>query len=187
MCLLLALVCVQATYAQPAGPGSLGATSTSSESGLLSRLTQGQGPAGSAVDAEAITQAIAGPIKTDELEASLVFSSRELVAGQPFEIGLRLRHAPLWHTYWVNPGDSGLPTEFELNLLDASGARLAVPVEPIQWPAPHRLPVGPLASYGFEGELLLARLAQLPQELASPQTGRTGFLPMALEVQANWL
>ena len=187
LCLLLALVCVQATYAQPAGPGSLGATSTSSESGLLSRLTQGQGPAGSAVDAEAITQAIAGPIKTDELEASLVFSSRELVAGQPFEIGLRLRHAPLWHTYWVNPGDSGLPTEFELNLLDASGARLAVPVEPIQWPAPHRLPVGPLASYGFEGELLLARLAQLPQELASPQTGRTGFLPMALEVQANWL
>ena len=185
--LLLALMCAQSVYAQSAGSASLGnAKPASSESGLLSRLTQGQTQE-SLVDGQALIQAVPGPIQTDEVAASLVFSSRELVAGQPFEVGLRLRHAPLWHTYWVNPGDSGLPTEFELNLLDASGARLPVPVQPIQWPAPRRLPVGPLASYGFEGELLLARLAQLPQELGSIESGSTGFVPRALEVQANWL
>ena len=185
--LLLALVCAQPLYAQSAGPASLGnAKPASSESGLLSRLTQGQAQ-DSAAGGQALIQSVLGPIQTDEVEVSLVFSSRELVAGQTFEVGLRLRHAPLWHTYWVNPGDSGLPTEFELNLLDASGARLPLPLQPIQWPAPRRLPVGPLASYGFEGELLLARLAQLPQGLESIESGGAGFVPRALEVQANWL
>ena len=185
--LLLALVCAQPLYAQSAGPASLSnAKPTSSESGLLSRLTQGQAQ-DSAAGGQALIQSVLGPIQTDEVEVSLVFSSRELVAGQTFEVGLRLRHAPLWHTYWVNPGDSGLPTEFELNLLDASGARLPLPLQPIQWPAPRRLPVGPLASYGFEGELLLARLAQLPQGLESIESGGAGFVPRALEVQANWL
>ena len=28
-------------------------------------------------------------------------------AGQPFRVGLRLRLAPGWHTYWQNPGDAG--------------------------------------------------------------------------------
>ena len=185
--LLLALVCAQPLYAQSACPASLGnAKPASSESGLLSRLTQGQAQ-DSAAGGQALIQSVLGPIQTDEVEVSLVFSSRELVAGQTFEVGLRLRHAPLWHTYWVNPGDSGLPTEFELNLLDASGARLPLPLQPIQWPAPRRLPVGPLASYGFEGELLLARLAQLPQGLESIESGGAGFVPRALEVQANWL
>ena len=185
--LLLALVCAQPLYAQSAGPASLGnAKPASSESGLLSRLTQGQAQ-DSAAGGQALIQSVLGPIQTDEVEVSLVLSSRELVAGQTFEVGLRLRHAPLWHTYWVNPGDSGLPTEFELNLLDASGARLPLPLQPIQWPAPRRLPVGPLASYGFEGELLLARLAQLPQGLESIESGGAGFVPRALEVQANWL
>jgi len=185
--LLLALVCAQPLYSQSAGSASLGnAQPASSESGLLLRLTQGQAQ-DSAAGGQALIQSAPGPIQTDEVEVSLVFSSRELVAGQTFEVGLRLRHAPLWHTYWVNPGDSGLPTEFELNLLDASGARLPLPLQPIQWPAPRRLPVGPLASYGFEGELLLARLVQLPQKLESIESGRTGFLPRALEVQANWL
>ena len=185
--LMLALVCAQPLYAQSAGPTSLGnAKPASSESGLLSRLMQGQAQ-DSAAGGQALIQSVPGPIQTDEVEVGLVFSSRELVAGQTFEVGLRLRHAPLWHTYWVNPGDSGLPTEFELNLLDASGARLPLPLQPIQWPAPRRLPVGPLASYGFEGELLLARLAQLPQGLESIESGGAGFVPRALEVQANWL
>ena len=138
--LMLALVCAQPLYAQSAGHASLGnAKPASSESGLLSRLTQGQAQ-DSAAGGQALIQSVLGPIQTDEVEVSLVLSSRELVAGQTFEVGLRLRHAPLWHTYWVNPGDSGLPTEFELNLLDASGARLPLPLQPIQWPLQYQIP-----------------------------------------------
>lgn len=183
------IIATHSIHAQSQGSVvSSGGSAGPSESGLLSRLTQAKEPA-TATDpnGSAPVQAILGPVKTDEVEASLMFSTRELLPGQPFEIGLRLQHAPFWHTYWINPGDSGLPTDYELHLLDASGQRLAVPVEPIQWPAPHRLPVGPLASYGFEADLLLARLAKLPEELMSASSQQPRFKPIALEVQANWL
>ncbi len=164
---------------QPVSPNA-------ADSGLLSRLTRSGASSSLSGDPTSL-QAIPGPVETDEVRASLVFSSRELILGQPFEVGLRLSHAPLWHTYWVNPGDSGLPTDFELNLLDSSGARLPVPLQAIQWPAPHRLPVGPLASYGFEGDLLLVRTAELPSALARANTAQPNFVAQALELQANWL
>ena len=33
--------------------------------------------------------------------------------GQPFWVALRLKMDPGWHTYWKNPGDSGLPTKIQ--------------------------------------------------------------------------
>ena len=191
----IAILTVLATAMQGLSAQSLQSSASSqlqapspstADSGLLSRLTQSAASSGLSGD-PTLLQAIPGPVETDEVRASLVFSSRELFVGQPFEVGLRLSHAPLWHTYWVNPGDSGLPTDFELNLLDASGARFPVPLQEIQWPAPHRLPVGPLASYGFEGDLLLVRTAELPGALARTNTAQPRFVAQALELQANWL
>ena len=54
-----------------------------------------------------------------------------------------------WHTYWSNPGDSGLPTTITWKLPDGVG------VGAIQWPAPRALPTGPLVNYGYEGQVLL--------------------------------
>jgi DsbC/DsbD-like thiol-disulfide interchange protein len=34
-------------------------------------------------------------------------------AGQPLTVGLKLKHQKDWHTYWLVPGDSGLPTRIE--------------------------------------------------------------------------
>src|SRR6266404_4360288 len=36
--------------------------------------------------------------------------------GRPFTLGLRLLHAPGWHSYWTVPGDSGLPTRLTCRL-----------------------------------------------------------------------
>ena len=33
-----------------------------------------------------------------------------MAPGKPLWLGLQIEHAPHWHTYWKNPGDSGLPT-----------------------------------------------------------------------------
>ena len=35
----------------------------------------------------------------------------EAAARQPVWLGLQISHAPDWHTYWKNAGDSGMPTE----------------------------------------------------------------------------
>jgi len=54
-----------------------------------------------------------------------------------------------WHTYWSNPGDAGAPTEVHWTLPPGWKAGA------IQWPYPHRLPVGPLMDYGYEGKVWL--------------------------------
>jgi len=93
--------------------------------------------------------------------------------GTPVWIGLHMRHAPGWHTYWVNPGDSGLPTSFAWELPRGWGE--PVPV----WPVPERIAVGPLMNFGYEGDLWVPLRLQLPAT-ASPGT-------QALKVKVNWL
>ena len=89
-------------------------------------------------------------VKTDEVRAELVVHAPDGVSpGKPLWLGLLIQHAPEWHTYWVNAGDSGLATtlSWELPAGTSPGA--------IEWPTPKRLPVGPLVNYGYEGTLLL--------------------------------
>ncbi|MGE0099511.1 MAG: protein-disulfide reductase DsbD family protein [Hydrogenophaga sp.] len=69
--------------------------------------------------------------------------------GKPFWVGLQLTHAPEWHTYWKNSGDSGLPTELQWTLPPGVSAG------PIAWPTPRKFPIGNLANYGYDGTVVL--------------------------------
>ena len=119
----------------------------------------------------------AGPgavVETPQLRAELVAHAPEgLGPGKPMWLGLKLQHQPHWHTYWKNPGDSGLPTRLAWTLPPGVEAGL------IDWPVPHRLRVGPLVNYGFEGELLL------PVALSLPADWRGETLEVSL--RADWL
>ena len=90
---------------------------------------------------------------------------------------VRLEHQPHWHTYWKNPGDSGLPTKLEWTL--PPGVRAGE----IQWPLPQRLPLGPLVNYGYEGTVLL------PVPLTITPEFEPGPAAEAMEVRlhASWL
>lgn len=114
-----------------------------------------------------------GLVRAGEVQAGLVAEKTAALAGKPFALGLRIIHDPHWHTYWRNPGDSGLPTSMAWQL--PSGWQAG----PIQWPTPKRLPVGPLANFGFEGDLLL------PVELVVPANATPG--PVRLTAKASWL
>src|SRR5206468_3117464 len=54
--------------------------------------------------------ASAAAVKTAHVEAELVAAKTALVPGEPTTVALRLVLEKGWHTYWRNPGDSGLPT-----------------------------------------------------------------------------
>jgi thiol:disulfide interchange protein/DsbC/DsbD-like thiol-disulfide interchange protein len=116
----------------------------------------------------------AAVLKTDHVTAQLVAEQTAVQPGQTLRVGLKIDHQPHWHTYWRNPGDSGLPTTVNWTL--PVGAQIS----DIQWPAPKRLPVGPLVNYGYEDELLL------PQNLTVPTTAVPGTT-LVLRAQANWL
>ena len=79
----------------------------------------------------------------------LVASQPALRAGGDTWLGLRFILDPGWHIYWVNPGDSGGPPA----AFWQPGAGLT-PGD-LEWPAPARIPSGPLVNYGYFGDVVL--------------------------------
>ncbi len=117
-------------------------------------------------------------VTTERVRAELLAHAPEGVApGKPVWVGLQIRHQPQWHTYWKNPGDSGLPTTLTWTL------PAGVMAGDIAWPTPVKIPLGNLANYGYEGTVLLP----------VPLTITPGFKPSLLasdlevKLKANWL
>jgi thiol:disulfide interchange protein DsbD len=113
-------------------------------------------------------------VRSDHLSVQLVSSQAQAVAGSTTWVGLRLEHEPEWHTYWINPGDSGLGTKLAWRL------PRGVIAGDIDWPAPHRIEVGTLTNFGYDGEMLLPVRVTLPAGLAIGTS-------VLLEVKASWL
>ncbi len=92
----------------------------------------------------------AAVVENAQIRAELLAHAPQGVGpGRPLWLGLQMRHASGWHTYWKNPGDSGLATELQWTL--PAGWQAAG----IQWPLPQRIPIGDLANYGYEDAVLL--------------------------------
>ena len=117
-------------------------------------------------------------ITTPYVRAELIAHAPQGVApGQPLWLGLSITHQPEWHTYWKNPGDSGLPTELTWTLpagLDAGE---------INWPLPRKIPIGNLANYGYEGTVLLP----VPVTVASTFAPGPLARDATIKLHATWL
>jgi len=71
-----------------------------------------------------------------------------LTIGQERYLALTIQHEPKWHTYWKNPGDAGIATQFKF-LQGATPLELTA----AEWPAPHRyIEAGDILTYGYEGD-----------------------------------
>ena len=117
-------------------------------------------------------------VTTPQVRAELLAHAPQgVVPGQPVWVGLQIAHQPEWHTYWKNPGDSGLATRLTWTLPPG------VTAGDIAWPVPHKIRIGTLANYGFEGTLLL------PVPLTISPDFQPGLLASGLEVKlhAAWL
>jgi thiol:disulfide interchange protein len=106
--------------------------------------------------------------------ASLIGETRTVASGRPLHLAVRQQIQPGWHTYWSNPGESGLPTTIDWSLPQDFKAG------PILWPTPERFVVGPVVGYGYEDEVLLPVDIEVPAGL-QPGSGTT------LYAHASWL
>lgn len=122
----------------------------------------------------AAAPALAQSLQTDHVRAQLVSEHLALVPGQSMQVGLLLQHEPHWHTYWMNPGDSGLPTTIEWHPPRGFSA------QDITWPLPKRFDVGGLYNFGYEDEVLL------PVTLAVPADAQPGT-KAHIRANAKWL
>ncbi len=82
-------------------------------------------------------------------EVGLLLADRSVRPGDTTQVGIRLRMDKGWHTYWVNPGDSGAATEVKWTLPDG------ITVGPLQWPVPEIFAVSGLTTYVYHDEVLL--------------------------------
>ncbi len=148
-------------------PGSFLTAARSSWRTLIAALSLVLTPA-LAVAAESNVQ------QSPRATVSLVSEYAAVSPGQALRIGLRQRLAPHWHTYWKNPGDAGSPPSITFN------APPGATVGEIAWPGPDRFIIGPVASYGYENEIVF------PMTLTVPRDARPGS-QLVLEADADWV
>jgi thiol:disulfide interchange protein DsbD len=113
-------------------------------------------------------------VKSEQTRAELMAHAPEGASpGAKLWVGLQLTHAPEWHTYWKNSGDSGLPTDLQWTLPPGVSAG------EIGWPTPRKFPIGPLANYGYNGTVLLPVPLTVGPEFKGQQ--------LDVQLQATWL
>ncbi len=94
-------------------------------------------------------------------EVTLFTAQNGYQPGQPITVGIEVKLFDGWHTYWRNPGDSGMATTVDWKLPEGWKAG------PLQYPTPARMVLGVALMFGYEEEVLFQ--AQL-----TPPAGFTG-------------
>ena len=107
------------------------------------------------------------------LHVQLVLPQSTLYPGGPNSAGLYFKLEQGWHVYWQNAGDSGEPPRINWTLPEGIAASA------LQFPAPKRLPLGPLMDFGYEDEVLF------PFSFDVPKSARPG--PAVLNAKVSWL
>ncbi len=81
------------------------------------------------------------------LKLELLVPEGQLARGASLTAGLHFTLEKGWHIYWLNAGDSGEPPRVRWMLPPG------ITADPFEYPAPQRLPLGPLMDFGYEGEV----------------------------------
>jgi thiol:disulfide interchange protein DsbD len=117
--------------------------------------------------------AVSASADAPHVHVQLVVPDSGLNRGASAKAGLYFKIDPSWHVYWKNAGDAGEPPHMKWTLPDGISAG------PLEFPAPKRLPLGPLMDFGYEDEVLF------PFALNVASTANTG--PATLHAKVDWL
>jgi thiol:disulfide interchange protein/DsbC/DsbD-like thiol-disulfide interchange protein len=127
-----------------------------------------------AANASDLPQPVTGPVRAQHLTVELLGLHDSIQPGGNDLVGLHFTLDKGWHIYWINAGDSGEPPSIKWKL------PAGITAGAIQFPAPRRLPLGPLMDFGYEDEVLFPITLSADSTLKVPSTA-----PLAAHV--NWL
>jgi thiol:disulfide interchange protein len=118
--------------------------------------------------------AASGSADAPHVHVELLVPGNNLYRGDPVnDAGLYFKLEPGWHIYWMNPGDAG----------EAPHAQWTLPrgitAGAMQFPAPKRLPLGPLMDFGYENEVLFPLKLHVADSVAAG--------PVTLHAKVSWL
>lgn len=83
------------------------------------------------------------PQDTGHAEVSLIKTDNYQDQNK-IHLGIKMDMDEGWHTYWLNPGDSGGAIEVEWDISNGNS------MSQVMYPAPHKIPYPPLMTFGYE-------------------------------------
>jgi len=114
-----------------------------------------------------------GPYKAQHLTIELTSLAPAIAPGGTQQVGLVITLEEHWHVYWINAGDSGMPPHVKWTL------PAEISIGEMQFPAPARLPLGPLMDFGYEDTVAF------PFTLTAAKTAKPG--PIHLDARVSYL
>ena len=106
-------------------------------------------------------------------QAELLLSHTSIKVGESIQAGIRIKTKPGWHSYWINPGDSGMATSVTWNL--PKGVTASV----LQFPTPQIFEDYGLKTYGYLDEVILLVDLKLDES--------TELKQIEFSVEVDWL
>jgi thiol:disulfide interchange protein DsbD len=113
------------------------------------------------------------PVSAAHTQARLLLASEKARPGDTVWAAVNLQMEKDWHTYWRNPGPTGIPTAIAWKLPGG------VTAGEIRWPAPEKLPAGEFTTYIYSQEVALLIPLKLAPDLAAG--------PLELKAEVSWL
>ena len=110
-------------------------------------------------------------VRADESAVRLISATSAVGTSSDLRAGLEFTLEPHWKTYWRSPGDAGFPVT-----VDWAGSRNVAAAE-MSWPAPHRISVSGLETFGYENQVVLPVAVHL----------QTPGQPAVLNAKVNYL
>ena len=130
----------------------------------------------------AIKAVLSAGVDSSHMRAELLSEHSYLVAGRVLPLALRLQPDEGWHTYWRNPGDTGL--EARLNWQLPEGFRAGE----IEWPIPQRIDYAGLTSFGHHADTWLLIPVAIPGQAQLNQLAQQSPDGLVrLRAHAKWL
>jgi thiol:disulfide interchange protein len=117
---------------------------------------------------------VTGAVRAQHLTVELVSLASSIQPGGDAAVGLHFTLDRGWHVYWLNAGDSGEPPSIHWTL------PAGITAGAMQFPAPRRLPLGPLMDFGYEDEVLFPITLSAASTVQVPSTAQ-------LTARVNWL
>src|SRR5882724_9365976 len=107
-------------------------------------------------------------------QARLALATETARPGDTVMAGVHLRMDPGWHTYWRNPGQSGIGVATTIAWQLPKG----VTAGEIQWPTPEKLPDPQYTTYIYENDVVLLVPLKLATDLPAG--------PLEIKGKVDW-
>ncbi|MDA8773931.1 protein-disulfide reductase DsbD family protein, partial [Chlamydiia bacterium] len=125
------------------------------------------------------------PFENDNKYGLSISSNTSLISeDEPTTIALHISMPQKSHTYWRNPGDSGLPINVSWTLIDDNGNDVIIDdmitIGDLQWPAPVLFEYADIVGYGYDEKVTL--LVDVKRKLDWPLKTK-----MMLHATVSWL